>query len=151
MTIDVTFRVDTSRLNRILRNLGKNANKAVRDIAFRVEAESKISATTMNVVDTGALRASIYTTIKGHDGYQKASAEAKQKAAEGGNPDLETSRLPQPQGELTAHVGPSVEYAIYQEFGTVYITGRPFMQDGVNRVAQRRESDPSIMRQVVGE
>lgn len=144
MTIHIDVHIDASRLARILHNIEANTSKAVRDIAFRVEAQTKVNIVAMDVIDTGALLASTYTTIAGHDGYAAASSEAKAK-----NPDVVTNPLPRPQGNTTAHIGPSVEYAIEQELGSGSKAARPFLEQAVTTVATQLENDPSIMRQVV--
>ena len=56
-----TIQIDTSGINRILRNLPGNRDRLVRHIAFEVEARAKQKAP----VDTEALRVSIYTRTRG--------------------------------------------------------------------------------------
>lgn len=56
-------------------------------------------------VDTGALRSSISTTITG-DGRG---------------------------GTMTAEIGPTVEYGIYQEYGTSVMAAQPFMAPAFDR------------------
>lgn len=116
--------VDTSRLNRILRNLPGKTEDNNRAIAFRIEAGAKAKAP----VDTGALRNSIYTVCGGQDGYAKASSDAHRA-----NPKVETQPLPTPQGH-DAHVGPSVEYGMPLEFGMSGRAARPFLVPAVREV-----------------
>lgn len=79
-----------NNLPRIQINLKKALSQLVRKTAFSIEARAKALAP----VDTGALRNSIQTEIK---------------------------------GPLQATVGTNLEYAAYQEFGTRYQKGHPFM------------------------
>lgn len=131
---DSSVTVNTSRLDRILRNLDENTHDAVRAVAFAVQgiAQSKTA------FDTGALRSSIYTRIGNDDGYAAAAADAKAKAAQHGK-TVETAPLPKPENNTTAHVGPSVEYGIYQEFGTRYMRGQPYMVPAINQVSDDLE------------
>lgn len=56
-------------------------------------------------VDTGALRSSITTTIEGDGRF----------------------------GTMAAEIGPTVEYGIYQEFGTSTQSGTPFLTPAFDR------------------
>lgn len=126
--------VDTSRLNRILRNLPGNTHDYVRAVAFSVEGKAKINAK----VDTGAMKASIYTRIGTQDGGPEAWAEAQQKAAEHGK-TVELVELPAPPNATTAHVGPGVNYGIDQEFGTHRQAAQPFLVPAVQQVTRELE------------
>lgn len=146
MTVRVT--VDTGRLNRILRNLGGNTRDAVRKVAFRVEAEAKTNAQEQHVWDTGALVNSIYTEIGDPERYTEADAKVKAQARDG-EPPAETTPLPTPSNRTTAHVGPSVHYAIYHEFGTHKMAARPYLAPAVETVAGELERNPDVFRGVV--
>ena len=72
-----TIQIDTSGINRILRNLPGNRDRLVRRIAFEVEARAKQKAP----VDTGALQASIHTRgrlmhLRDSDGCGRGAAGA---------------------------------------------------------------------------
>ncbi len=143
--IDASVTVDTRRLNRILRNLDTNTHDAVRAVAFAVAGIAK----SKTAYDTGALRNSIYTHIGNENGYQVAASRAKES-----NPDIDTSPFPAPSGNITAHVGPSVEYGIFQEFGTRYMRGQPFLVPAINQAAddlQRNTSNNPFERVVTDE
>ena len=56
-------------------------------------------------VDTGALRSSISTTVEGDGRF----------------------------GAMTAEIGPTVEYGIYQEFGTSTQHGQPYLTPAFDR------------------
>ena len=105
--------VDTRRLNDILRTLPGDAEDAVRSTAFSVEAKAKQKAP----VDTGALRASIYTRT------HNTNASAR------GDHDL-----PRPKDKFTAHVGPSMEYAPHVELGTSTQAAQPYLVPAVREV-----------------
>lgn len=118
--------LDTKRLNRILKNLPGNTQNAVGTVAFAVERRAKMKAP----VDTGALRASIYTRLGTRkDGFDRAA-----QAAGGRNTDANLTELPPPKNETTAHVGPAVNYAIFQEFGTHNQAAQPFLLPAVREV-----------------
>ena len=108
--------IDTSGINRILRNLGGNRDRVVRRIAFEVEARAKQKAP----VDTGALRASIYT-------------RTSNEQAPGPHP------IPAPTEPGVAHVGPSVEYGVYQELGTSRMAAQPYLGPAVAEVRANLE------------
>lgn len=116
MSVDI----DTRRLNNIIRNANGRASKIVRSIAFAIEAKAKMKAP----VDTGALRASIYTKVKGGDGGLPDVP----------NPDAMRADFDAPTEELVAHVGPSVEYAVAQEFGTARTAAQPYLIPAVREV-----------------
>lgn len=117
--------VDTSRLDRILRNLEGNIEEALSAVGFSVEGKAKNNAP----VDTGALRNSIYTRAYSRDG--ESMARAMVRAA---NPQAEITPLPAPESRNVVHVGPSVNYALYVEFGTNRMGARPFLSQAVRDV-----------------
>lgn len=116
----VEWEIDTTRLNEILNRLPGNVEGAVRATAFAIEATAK----TMAPLDTGALRDSIYTRV----GRQPTLLPE----VAGNPPRVE---LPRPEDEQTAHVGPSVEYGLYQELGTTRMAAHPYLGPAVNRAA----------------
>jgi len=133
---DARVTIDTSRLNRILKNLGGNTHDYVRAVAFAIEAKAK----PLTAVDTGALRSSIYTRIGNEDGGPAAHGEAR-----GRNPDAELVELPRPPNNTTAHVGPGVSYGIEQEFGSATQAGQPYLVPAVREVT--RDLERGFMRQ----
>ena len=150
MNNNISVRLDTRRLNDILRTLTGNTDKVLKGIALMVETEAKISMAGPQsgamygkhrasapgdppAIDTGALAGSIYTATYTEN---KPPAEA-------------TQVLPAPERN-TVHVGPAVEYAEYLEFGTVNMAPRPFMQPALNKVADAVRRDPSMFAEVVG-
>lgn len=135
---DARVTLDTSKLDRIIKNLDANAHDAVRAVAFAVEAKAKPKAP----VDTGALRSSIYTRVGNKvDGYGVASAEARQRRQE-----AEIVELPAPPNHTTAHVGPCVGYGLEVELGSARKAGRPYLGPAVREVEDQLED---AMRKVV--
>lgn len=120
----VVVRVDTRRMNRIVNNLPGNTSRIVRSIAFAVERKAK----EMAPVDTGALRASIYT--------KTAQAQDSMPSVPG---DANRVDIPDPPTATSAVVGPSVEYAIDVELGTSRAAAQPFLLPAVRVVASAIE------------
>lgn len=116
---------DTSNLNRLISRIPGNRAKVVKSIAFQVEAIAKMKAP----VDTGALRNSIYT----------ATSESNTPPTEA------TEQLPTPDNEVTAFVGPSVEYGIYQELGTSFFSAQPFLLPALREVERQLESHARVL------
>lgn len=104
--------VDTRELDRILKGLPGRTIDNNRAIAFRIEAGAKARVP----VDTGALRNSIYTECGG-----------KKSGTPGDNP------FPSPSG-TDAHVGPSMNYALFVEFGTRRMGAQPYLVPAVREV-----------------
>lgn len=116
---------DTRNLNRLIDRIPANKRQLVKSVAFQVEALAKMKAP----VDTGALRNSIYTSIR-----------------DSNNPPTEaTESLPTPDNEVTAFVGPSVEYAIYQELGTHIMSAQPFLLPALREVERQLENHTRIL------
>lgn len=118
MAKQTTVTVDTRKLDNILKHLDGNVAKAVETAAFAVEAQAKQRAP----VDTGALRASIYVSMRGRSrGPERYS-------------DVVYNELPVPESATVAHVGPSVEYGAGVELGTSRRAGTPYLQPAVRGV-----------------
>lgn len=117
--------VDTTKLDSILKHLDGNMANAVAKAAFAVEAEAKLNAP----VDTGALRASIYTSL--HNGGRGSQAMAQARSL---RPEAVTEALPTPRTGNTAYVGPSVEYGAEVELGSARRPGTPYLQPAVRAV-----------------
>jgi HK97 gp10 family phage protein len=132
------IRLDTRELDRIAKQTGMCSEDVMRDLAFQMEAEMKQRA----AYDTGAMRDSVYTVTKESDGYQQAAAEVTGK-----NPDAETAPHPTPSGKVVANVGPSVEYAVHQEFGTSKMAAQPFVIPAAEQIGNKL-NDGSIWRRL---
>ncbi len=95
------------------------AAKLVKTAAFNVEARAKGNA----AVDTGAMRAAIYTVTRDGSGYAGAAADAASV-----NPHAEMqSEEPQPAKDTSAVVHAGMNYSVYVEYGTVHMAAQPFM------------------------
>lgn len=126
MPAKVHYEIDTRRLESILKKLPGRTEDNNRAIAFRVEAGAKNKCK----VDTGALKASIYTVCGDKDGLTASRAEVQQK-----NPEVaaEQGYLPAPKGH-DAHVGPSMNYAMHVEFGTRRMGAQPYLIPALREV-----------------
>jgi len=122
------IKLDTKELDRIAKQLNIRREAVGRRMAFQIEKEAKQLA----AHDTGAMESSIYTVTTRSDGYSAAAAAAKSA-----NPGVTTSPHPTPKGNIIANVGPSVDYAEYQEFGTSKMAAHPFLTPAVEKVAQK--------------
>lgn len=118
--------IDTRKLNALIRKIPGNVADAVASTAFAIERQAKINA----AVDTGAMRASIYSKIgNGKDGHSAAASEAASR-----KPGTQINALPEPENATTAYVGPGVEYAIHVELGTSKRGAQPFLLPAVRTV-----------------
>lgn len=123
--------LDTKVLDGIIKNLDGNITNAVAKAAFAVEGRAKIKAP----VDTGALRASIYVSMKRGSKGSEAISAAKAR-----RPDAVTEALPTPRDDHTAYIGPSVEYGQEVEMGSAHRSGRPYLQPALRETeAEFRE------------
>lgn len=127
--------LDTSKLDSILRNLDSNVADAIAKAGFAVEGRAKVRVP----VDTGALRASIYTSLASGDRSSDAMADAHAR-----NPGAETNPLPVPRDTHTAYVGPSVEYGAAIEFGSAARAATPYLLPAV------RETEKEFLKLVGG-
>lgn len=125
------IKLDTKELDRIAKQLNVKREAVGRRMALQIESKAKQLAPK----DTGALRNSIYTVTQKEDGYGKAQSEAKSS-----NPGVTTAPHPTPTGKIIANVGPSVNYAEYQEFGTSKMAAHPYLTPAVEEVAQKYNS-----------
>lgn len=94
------------------------ADKIVRKTAFDIEAGAKQNAP----VDTAALENSIYTATKNDSNYDTATSTALGK-----NPDAHILPEVRPTDDLTAVVGPSVDYGLVVEMGSHKKGARPYL------------------------
>ena len=126
-TNSIRVEVDTSRLNRILRNLNDNTGKATRATAFVIEAKAKQNIQTMQAIDTGSLLNSIYTRTSS-GAYESGQRVASVPPIP--NNEAERQELPRPKSN-EATVGPSVNYGIYVELGANGVSPRPYLAQAV--------------------
>lgn len=117
--------VDTRVLNRILSHIDDHSHRMVRKVAFAVEALAKTKAP----VDTGALRASIYTRTHDANPFPDITERA----------DVTRVELP-PAMTGEAVVGPTVDYGIDQELGTSRFAAQPYLTPAVAEVTRDLEA-----------
>lgn len=137
------FVIDDRVLQRLIRECPEMVDKAIRATAFDVEAQAKDNA----AVDTGAMRASIFTKTSKSSGYDAAAG-----AAEGANPGVEVNDpTPGDPPLMTAYVAPGVNYAMYVEFGlpnNENYPQQPFMTPAIENA---EEKFTQYMKEVFGE
>jgi HK97 gp10 family phage protein len=127
--------VNTTRLNNIIRNVDGDMADVVATIAFAVERVAK----TMAPVETGALKASIYAKLK-KGGHQPTQFDG-----------VVYVDLPEPESELEAIVGPTVEYGIYLELGTSRQSAQPYLTPAVEQITNSLERYRRDMRRALGD
>jgi HK97 gp10 family phage protein len=132
--------IDTEKLDALVIKFPEMVDKAIRATAFDVEANAK----SMAAVDTGAMRASIFTKTHSSNGFEDAGGEAL-----GHNNDAEINDpTPATPPLMTAYVAPGVNYAYFQEFGTGKMAAHPFMTPAVEKADEAFEK---YMKQIFGE
>lgn len=103
-----SFTLDTSQARALASRIEGNAGRigaAGSAVLRRAALAIEADAKALAPVDTGALRASISSSFTG-DGRG---------------------------GAMTAEVGPTVSYAVFQEFGTSVMAAQPFMGPAFDR------------------
>lgn len=114
-----TIKLDTAVLDRLIAKSPEMMDKAVRATAFDVEGVAKQGA----AVDTGAMRASIFTkTHQGSNMPAGVPGDAELSDPTPGTPPL-----------MTAYVAPGVNYAYWVEFGTTRMSAQPFLTPAVEK------------------
>lgn len=125
--LTISSTLNLGPLKNFVKEFREEARKVILMTAFSIEADAKIN-TTPNV-DTGALRASIYTITYRGSGRDSALQEAQnlfQKKNPGVSPPVASENFPE-VGELTAVVSVGMSYGIYVEYGTVKSAAYPFL------------------------
>lgn len=116
--VKITSSVNLAPLNGFIDKFRQEADIAVRKTAFKIESDAK----TFTPVDTGALRASIYTVTPRTSTYSSATASAR-----GLNPDFRATVEIQAKQELLAYVAVGASYGVFVEYGTRRMPARPFL------------------------
>lgn len=124
------------KLRNLPRRLGPELEQAVRETAFYIEKEAKLACP----VDTGALRASIYTVTKSSSGYNQSKTNAVTRRASGSKktagrptgPEELSPEVRQP-GAYTAIVAVGMAYGVYVEYGTSRMAARPYLSTAAVR------------------
>lgn len=111
----MSVHIDTSEVRALastLASAGPRVGAQAAKAVRKTAYDIEADAKALAPVDTGALRSSISTTISGDGRF----------------------------GSMTAEVGPTVEYGIYQEFGTSTQPGTSFMGPAFDRRAPGLEA-----------
>lgn len=126
---DLSVSLNIGPLDKFSKEFFEEASKAVRKTAFFIEGQAAIACP----VDTGALRASIYTVTFESSGYSQATDQAdmvywSNKVGADTSAGMPLSpEFPRPEDPLTAVVAVGMSYGIYVEYGTKNTPARPFM------------------------
>lgn len=126
-----SYTLNTTILDKLIKSVDGNVTEAVMKAAFMVEGRAKLKSP----VDTGALKASIYVSMKRGSKGNEAMAAARAR-----RPEAITTPLPTPRDELTAYIGPSVEYGQEVELGSSTRSGTPYLQPAL------RETEADIKK-----
>lgn len=118
---DILADIDVTGLDDLANRLESELAKAVAASAFLIEAHAKLAAP----VDTGALRASIYTST--WNGSQWSGAAASASALRSGVTIL--ADIGKPSSNLEAIVAVGVHYAAHVEYGTFRQAGRFYLRN----------------------
>lgn len=125
MPVQAEIRLDTKVLDRLTAEMAYKAEQIVTKIAFDVEAGAKTRAP----VDTGALKASIYTSTRRSSTYRDHTGDAFLA-----NPDARIAPEVEAPHRLEAVVAAPMEYAVYVELGTSKMGAQPFLGPAVEAV-----------------
>ena len=117
-----------SKIPQTVKRTHEELSKLVRTSALRVEAGAKLGA----VVDTGFMRASIYTVTHNESNYAESSADAQGKNPKG----VILASASAPDDDLTAVVAVGAEYGIFVELGTTRMRAQPFLLPALEEVAR---------------
>ncbi len=119
--VDIIADIDVTGLESLANRIEAELAKAVAASAFLIEAHAKLAAP----VDTGALRASIYTST--WNGSQWSGAAASASALRSGVTIL--ADIGKPSSNLEAIVAVGVHYAAHVEYGTFRQAGRFYLRN----------------------
>jgi HK97 gp10 family phage protein len=120
--VDVLVDVDVSGLEKLADRLEAELAGAVAKAAFLIEAYAKMNAP----VDTGALRASLYTSTW-DSGSEWGRSAASAAALRSGVTVL--ADIGKPSHRLEAIVAAGVNYASHVEYGTWRMSGRFYLRN----------------------
>jgi hypothetical protein len=128
-------RVDTKKLNSILKSVDGETLAVIIEIADAVVRDAKSLAP----VDEGDLRDSI---------YRRTAKENNMPALSG---DVNRVELPAPETPLSVSIGPSVDYGIVIELGSTTHSARPYLSPAFRKHASRIESYRRKFGKAVGD
>ena len=117
--------------------------KAVRKAARMIGGTVAGHAVELAPVDTGLLRNSITFALGGQPPqittYSSEGESASGKKIEKTEGHYDGEAPPDNSGEVTVYVGTNVEYAPYQELGTVKMDARPFLRPAMENSSDEIE------------
>jgi hypothetical protein len=115
----ITSTLNLGPLQRFPRQFHTLASQHVRRTAFAIERDAKMRAP----VDTGALRASIYTVTHGTSGYSRGIRSVARRRGK----SAQAPSIGSPASPLEAIVAVGVNYGIYVELGTHKMAAQPYL------------------------
>lgn len=144
--LKLSTKVLRNDLGRAAAGIRERAGQVVRKTALDVEADAKLRA----AVDTGAMRASIYTVAEGHDGAEQSTEEVSSAdpKAEVFDPVALSDVQPGAAHALLALVVVGVRYGLWVERGTARQAPQPFL---LPAAAAHAEDYEAAMRQAVAQ
>lgn len=116
-----------NHLPQMARMLHETASKAVRKAAFDIEGGGKVNA----AVDTGFMKASIYTVTHDESSYGQGTA---------GNAGALLPEVEHPASDLEAFVAVGASYGIYVELGTHKMPAQPYLTPAADAVRPALEA-----------
>jgi HK97 gp10 family phage protein len=133
--------IDTEKLDLLVAQFPTMVDKAIRATAFDVAGNA---AGPGIAVDTGAMRASIFTKTHQGSNYSDAASAAQSLRPEAEIDDPTPTDCPL----MTAYIAPGVNYAYFQEFGTSKMAAHPFLTPAIEKADEDFEK---YMKQVFAE
>lgn len=120
-----SIRVTLDNTEKIKRLTRAAVSRAVRKTAFAIQEEAATNIQQHGLIDTGAMRSSVY--VETHDQSGHGTAVSGAKALNPEAPIAVKGKVP--HDELEARVAVAAEYAIYHEMGApgAGIPARPFL------------------------
>lgn len=113
----------------------------LRKLAFDIQSQAQRNITALDAVDTGAMRASVFTSVGGQSNYAAAAAAATTAARRPGRHSGRAHSFEmapdEPTRSLEAVVAVGASYGINVELGTAFTPARPFLGPAAERVMGR--------------
>ncbi|GEM_PF-1702655 len=129
------------RFNAANEAIAEGVREGLKAYAFAIQEEAIEKITDENLVDTGALRRSVFVQAHGLDTRAEALAAAMALASGLGakskrpHGPFQAAAPGKPiEADYQAKVGVCVNYGIYLEMGTVHMAARPFLKPAANTV-----------------
>jgi hypothetical protein len=110
---NTTIVVDTKELDRIAAKLSISTDSVIRAMGFETQGMTRNAIEAQDAIDTGAYWNSIEVVTPAGGKFREKAPPAEVEAD-----------IPEPP-DHAVHVGPTVNYAVYVEFGTYKMAARP--------------------------